>query len=140
MSPLGHTATSMAICLLYGPMSPLQPYATSTALCHLNGSLFPLWPSASLQPFVLFSALHIRYSPFPLHDPLPLRPSVLSTALCLLYSSLSPLWPSVCSTAICPIYVPLKNGKISETTPLVSGNVCKSRFVKTPRILALYFV
>jgi hypothetical protein len=57
-------------------MYPLRPSATSTALCHLYGPLPPL------QPSVLSTALCLLYSSFPLYDPLsPLRPSVLFMAL-----------------------------------------------------------
>jgi hypothetical protein len=74
----------------------------------------------------------------PLYGPLfPLRPSVPSTALCPLYSPLS------LSTAFCPLYdplSPLKNSETSETTHLFREIVRKTRFVKTPRVIVIYFL
>jgi hypothetical protein len=102
------------------------------ALCPLSGPL----PSMALYP--LDGSLSSLYDPL-----FPQQPSVLSTALCLLYSLLSPLWPSVPSMAFCPLYgplYPLKNSKTSETTLLFRKMFCNTRFVKTPRVIAIYFV
>jgi hypothetical protein len=58
-------------------------------------------------------------------------------ALCLLYGPLSPLWPSVPSMAFCSLYGPPKTAKL----PLLFCEMfCKTHFVKTPRVVAIYFV
>jgi hypothetical protein len=67
----------------------------------------------------------------PLWGPLSsLRPSVSSTALCPLYGSLSPLRPSV----------PSEKSETSKTALLFRGMFCKTHFVKTPRVIVIYFV
>jgi hypothetical protein len=85
-------------------------------LCPLYGHLFPLWshvPSKTLCP---------------LYGPLsPLQPSV-------------PLWPSVPSAILYSLCGPVKNIKTSEMTPLASQMFSKMHFVKTPRVIAIYFV
>ncbi len=66
----------------------------------------------------------------------PLRPSVPSTGLSplhgslSLYSPLSPLQPSV----------PSEKSETSETALLFREMFCKMRFVKTPRVIVIYFV
>jgi hypothetical protein len=133
----------MTLCFLNSPLSSLQPHP----LC---GLLSPLRPFFLSRPSVLSSALCLLYSSFPLYDYLStLGPSVLSTALCLLYSPLFPLWPSMPSTAHCRLYGPLplygslsnlKNSETSKNTLLLREMFCKTRFVKTPRVIAIYFV
>jgi hypothetical protein len=113
--PLWPSVSSTALCTLHSPLSPLR-----TAICPILGPISPLQhmaplrPSATslalyafffygtlppLQPSVLFTALCLLYSRFPLHgSQSPLRPSVLSMTLCLIYSPLSPLQTSVPST------------------------------------------
>jgi hypothetical protein len=113
MSPLRATSPSMilgtlwsyvpfkAIYPLYGPMSSLRPSATSTALCNLYGPLPPLQP------------------------------------LCPLNCPLSPL-------QLLPLYDPLSHlrplAKKAKRPVLFREMFCQTRFVKTPRVAAIYFV
>jgi hypothetical protein len=70
-------------------------------------------------------------TPCPLWGPLSsLRPSVSSTALCTHYGPLFPLRHSV----------PSEKQETSETTLLFHEKFCKMCFVKTPRVIVIYFV
>ncbi len=116
MSPLQPSATSTAICPLYGPLLPLQRSVPSTALYPLYDPLFPQ------QPPACSTSLCLLYSPL---SPLSLK------ALCPLYGPLSPLRPSVPFMALCPLYCllfPLRPSENSETTSLVSWNVLQNEF------------
>jgi hypothetical protein len=56
-------------------------------------------------------------------------------ALCPLYGPTS--------VALCPFYgplSPLKNSETTEMSLLFHEMFCKTRFVKTPRVIAIYFV
>jgi hypothetical protein len=109
---------------LYGTLSLLRPFISSMAKCLLYGPLPPLRGSTlcpstapcpyTAQPCVLSSTLSPLFSPLSLYGPIfPLRPSFLSTAsapstaLCTLHDPLLSLWPSVSSTALCSLYGPL---------------------------------
>jgi hypothetical protein len=163
LSPLRPSALSMAHCPLVGTLSslwhsvsstavcpPLKPYVLSLALCplycpmsplqHLSPlwPLFPLRPSVLSMPSVSSTTLFPSMTICPLGVPLSsLRPYVS------LYNPLSLLWPSVSSTSLCPLdgpLSPLKNSETSETTLLFREMFCKMHFVKTPRVIAIYFV
>ncbi len=73
-----------------------------------------------------------------------LRPCILSMTLCFLnsrlYGPLSPLQPSVLSMALCFLYGPLKTAKKVKLPLLFRKMFCKTHFVKTPRVVAIYFV
>ncbi len=74
----------------------------------------------------------------PLWGPLfSLRPSVSSTAICPLYGLPFTLQPSVPSTALCLLCI---TSEPSETTLLFHEMFCKMRFIKTLRVIAIYFV
>ncbi len=74
--------------------------------------------------------------------------------ICLLWGPLFSLLPSVPSMALCPLYgppsvalcpfygplSPLKNSETTEMSLLFREMFCKTRFVKTPRVIAIYFV
>jgi hypothetical protein len=131
LCPLWPSPASTVLCSLYPLYDPLflqQPSILSTARCLLF-SPYPLYgPLSSLRPSIFSTALCLIYSSFPLYESLsPLGLSVLSTALCLLYSPLSPLWPSV----------PSEKQGTSKTTILFSEKLSKTRFVKTPRVIAI---
>jgi hypothetical protein len=160
--PLRPFIPSMALCPLYGPLSSLwhtvlsitrllySRLSPSKALCPLFSSLSSLLPYVSSSGLIpsttLVSskalcplyALCLLYNSFPLYDYLsPQGPSVLSMALC------PTLQPSVPSMALCFLYgplSPLKNSETSETTLLFREMFCKTHFVKTPRVIAIYFV
>jgi hypothetical protein len=46
----------------------------------------------------------------------------------------------VSSTALCPLYGPLKNSKKSETTSLASQNVLQNAFHKNSKGFVIYFI
>ncbi len=138
---------STALCTLYGPLPtlwsnpstalcpPPRYSVLSKALCSLYSPLPPLRPSV---PSMALSSLCSSTALYPLYDPLfPQQSPACSPTLCPLYSPLSPLWPSVPSMPFCSIYGPLKTAKL----PLLFREIFyKTHFVKTPRIVMIYFV
>ncbi len=86
------------LCLLYCPLPPLRPSASSMALCPLYG------PQLLYRPLTPLMAIYLLYDPLS-----PLLPSVSSTTLCLLYYPLSStgsapsmaLWSL---NGLCPFY------------------------------------
>ncbi len=123
---------------------PFWPSVSSTAICTPLNLYVPLYDTLYFVPSMVLSTL---YDPLP-----PLRPSATSIALCPLYCPLShlqlklfsPLWPPVSSEALCPLYGPLSPQQPSVPSakwPLLFREMfCKTRFVKTPRVVAIYFV
>ncbi len=152
----------MALCPLYGPLpfgpllplqrsvQPLRPSILSMALYFLNSPLSSLMPSVPSSALIPSKALCRLEALGPLYCPLsplqlfsPLRPFVPSGALCSLYGPLSPLQPSVPSMTLCPLYgplSPLKNSEQRETILLFGEMLCKTSFIKTPRVIAIYSV
>jgi hypothetical protein len=109
-------------------MFSLRPSAPSTVRCSSTAQLLysHLSPSKALCP--LYSSLS------------PLSPSVPSKALCPLYGPLSPLQPSVPSMALCSLYGPQITGNKAKLPLLFGEMFYKMHFVKTPRVVAIYFL
>ncbi len=80
-------------------------------------------------------------APRSLYSPLSsLPPSVLSTAICSLYGLLFSLRPFILSIILSSLNIPLSSAKKAKLPVLFREMFCQTRFVKTPRVVAIYFI